>query len=565
MRRLVYTLCLCALPLTLQAERLYPEQDAVKKKMHAHLDVLAGLFEAQYAPKEYKQQQGIDLAITLQEAKERVLQYPRISEDNFQQIVSDLLASLRDYHVSAWFLSEEEAFLPFQVKASSSGRYYLVYIDRQQLDESSFPCQVGDEVLLFDGQPIATVVEALKPRCSNMPATDQALAEIALTHRMRARGQEVPQGPLSLTVQRQATGQIITRQIIWDYRTRQEGAPASLDDYYHNPLRRASTRIGGSWQLPALGKTLKTKRNENPFVLGAENRWLPDLGPILWQRPTSPFSPYIYLDSSQRAIGYLRIATYDGGEEEAFSFFDDIAYLQENTDALIIDQTSNGGGSLFYTYALLSCLTDTPLTTPREQVKITSSDAFFASLAWTDLDRISNTQEAQDYLGDTLDGYPVTYMMVRFLADYCRFIVRQWEDGQHLSDPIWPYAVDHINPHPTVCYTHPIVILVNELDFSCADFFPAILQDNQRAKIFGTPTAGAGGAVIPVRFANEFGLSFFSVTVSLAHRPQDLLIENTGVTPDVLCPLTDEDLQAEFVDYQHALQGTLDGLFAEGA
>jgi hypothetical protein len=39
-------------------------------------------------------------------------------------------------------------------------------------------------------------------------------------------------------------------------------------------------------------------------------------------------------------------------------------------------------------------------------------------------------------------------------------------------------------------YTKKIVVLINELDFSAAEFLAAILQDNKRATLFGESTGG---------------------------------------------------------------------------
>src|SRR5262249_53714719 len=42
-------------------------------------------------------------------------------------------------------------------------------------------------------------------------------------------------------------------------------------------------------------------------------------------------------------------------------------------------------------------------------------------------------------------------------------------------------------------YTKPIVMLIDGMALSAADFVPATLKDNKRVKLFGTTTAGAGG------------------------------------------------------------------------
>ena len=136
--------------------------------------------------------------------------------------------------------------------------------------------------------------------------------------------------------------------------------------------------------------------------------------------------------------------------------------------------------------------------------------------------------------------------MSRFFLDFCNFIVDEWNAGHQLTDPYFLYNINHINPHPSARYTKPILVLINSLDISCGDFFPAILQDNKRAPLFGTRTAGAGGYVRPASYPNRFGVDLFRYTGSIAERVDKNPIENLGVTPDIFYSLSEEDLQGNY-------------------
>ncbi|TBR20006.1 protease-like activity factor CPAF, partial [bacterium] len=120
-------------------------------------------------------------------------------------------------------------------------------------------------------------------------------------------------------------------------------------------------------------------------------------------------------------------------------------------------------------------------------------------------------------------------------------------------------------PHPTERYTKPILLLINELDFSCGDFFPAILQDNKRATVFGVRTAGAGGAVKATQFPNQFGIAGLAYTWTIALRTNGQPIENLGVTPDVDYKTTEEDLKTGFAGYARAIQAALTNLLGGAA
>ncbi len=94
----------------------------------------------------------------------------------------------------------------------------------------------------------------------------------------------------------------------------------------------------------------------------------------------------------------------------------------------------------------------------------------------------------------------------------------------------------------------------------CGDFFPAILQDNKRALIFGQRTAGAGGHVKSYAHSSRFGIQGYSLTASIAYRPDGTLVENIGVSPDISYKITVKDIHKGYKGYIQALNQEIGNL-----
>jgi C-terminal processing protease CtpA/Prc len=149
-------------------------------------------------------------------------------------------------------------------------------------------------------------------------------------------------------------------------------------------------------------------------------------------------------------------------------------------------------------------------------------------------------------------------------VNYAKFILSELKAGRRLTNPTYIFGVEQIKPNPTVQYTKPIIVLINELDFSAADFFAAVMQDNKRATLFGVRTSGAGGAVKSVEFPNQFGIEHLAYTWTIAMRPIGKPIENLGVQPDEQYQITADDLRTAFAGYGKALGDLITKLFPTG-
>jgi C-terminal processing protease CtpA/Prc len=92
-----------------------------------------------------------------------------------------------------------------------------------------------------------------------------------------------------------------------------------------------------------------------------------------------------------------------------------------------------------------------------------------------------------------------------------------------------------------VAYTKPLIVLVDDMSASGADYFPATIQDNKRGPLVGWRTMGAGGSVVDWE-AGSYSLGSTRVTQSLMYRKNTIVtsdyppahyVENIGVRPDI--------------------------------
>lgn len=540
-------------------------QSQVQQAMLSNLDFIHSAFDAQYGPGQWKQShEGWDLNAAIASAKAQVQADPNMTIAQYHDVLRRFFTSMKDFHVSVQFDSTEASSLPFTV-SGAGGHYFITSIDRSKLSASSFPFHVGDELVSFGGKPIAQVVADLQARLGgNTSQTERALAEMYLTSRSGAGFGDVAEGPINVSVKPAGSSQVETRQLTWDYSPELISNPGG----HAFSMAQAPGSMGGPGSIPSMFSPVAAEMSgpeaaANPFGLGNKTSFVPALGEKVWQSdPSAIFYAYIFKTPGGHLAGYVRIPSYETPDSNAAvaEFAGLMQLFQQKTDGLVLDEVDNPGGSVPYLYALASMLTGSPLTTPKHHVAITQNDVDDAVQLLQMAPMVQNDSGAQLVLGKTLDGYPVDYTVWRNMVDYSRFVVAQWNLGKRLTDPIAIEGVASINPSSVANFTKPILLLINELDFSGGDFFPAIMQDNARATLFGTRTAGAGGFVKSVTYPNDVGVKQFTMTGSIAVRADHKPIENLGVTADVQYAPTAADMQDGFKGYGAAADAALDKL-----
>jgi hypothetical protein len=539
---------------------------------------MKSVYAAEYAPAAWKKAYtSYDLDAQFDIAIAAVKANPNLTQKDAREIFKNFVYAMKDYHTSISFVSTEKATLPFTVKGTDT-QFFIMYIDRTKLTEAAFPFHVGDELVTFDGVPTVQAVAAVQAEIPPaIPTTDKALAEVFLTSRAGTRGLNVPQGPVTIGVKRNGTSETVNFELVWNYTPeevspRQDlgSAPAPFPLNNPTPAHLDSEFVAVQPAVHLVHPKMDVKLADapsgtSPYDIGGRMTFTPNLGTPIWTSADSDiFYAYIFKGTDGKLYSYLRLPQYEV-DKDAYTaavaeFARDMALFDSTTEALVVDQVNNPGGSVNYAYALASMLATQPLLTPKHMMSITQTDVSQALQTIDQLTPVTDDASAVKVVGtaDT-DGYPVSFEFAQFTLNYSHFIVNQWNMGRKLTEPYFLGGVDHINPAATH-YSKPIVLLINHLDFSGGDFFPTILQDNKRVVVMGSRTAGAGGYVNDITVANNVGVNSYRCTESIAERVSTNPIENLGVTPDVAYEMTANDFANGYVDYVKAIQTELSSL-----
>jgi hypothetical protein len=549
------------------------DTQSYKKRMCNDLEIIKNTFEVGYAPTEWKKtfaQWDLDDAIT--KAQVTVLAKDPLYVKDYQKIVKKFFQSTVDHHVGVRFCRTSAAFLPFRI-SSAEGRYFISWIDNQRVSSS---IAIGDEITKYNGRPIDEVVQEFKASEYGESSTKsiQALAEIFFTCRIAAMGHTIPNP--------EETVQIITKrnenrlELVFQWTVLPEeisDGPFQLSKetfLTNHKLAKSnpdffSKHMAAAFYEPMLEvynkPLLKNQKADQEFPIGALKSMLPTLGEVIWKSDNTPhFDAYIFKTPRGKDVGFVRINTYSNLDEAAKEFSSLINRFQSQCDGLVIDQQNNPGGYIFYMYALGSMLSDQPLQLPTHRMTITQSDAFFAVKMLEELTSPSVLQQESNDVSSFIFGYPADQTLIQCFINHFKFIIQEWNAGRCFTNPAAFYGIEKLAVHPWGTFNKPILFLVNHLDFSCADFLPALLQDNKRATILGTTTAGAGGYVIGHSFPNKFGVANYTYTGSLVERLDKKVIENLGITPDIVCDLTANDLTHNFIDFRAKVVSVIDGM-----
>lgn len=576
--------------------------ESVSDEMLLNLDTLQHTLQIHYAPAEWKDTEfGWNVAGELDKARQHIALLSNPTQKDFQGAVSKILRGTHDHHVGIIFTSTECCIFPIEVQKVND-RYFI--LPNSQL--GSFWSELilkfiygirfdkGDELVAVNGIPIEQYMQEFLEQIAVPPfsPTDNRLAEQWVFARAGAMGHPVCDGTLQLMVKRKGQAEASVVNAHWlhipetipvQYRAGDQiKARVPNTGLLHRRFEAYFTKAKVDFQkrvknhvkklLPKNMLKLRDYDNSNNGSYEKKRQYYIDLGDVQWQAKDNAFSCHVAKTAKGVNVGFFKLETFSPDYEDHDEDYDWevleqlIPQLEEKSDALVIDLRDNPGGIALYMYGVASMLTDRPLAIPKHRLKLTSQDVFEAAEMLDELQSIDleDPDEVEMTISDDdIYGYPSSAQFIRDLIAGCQFVLSQWQQGKSFTDPTYIDGVPVIAPHPRVRYTKPIVILTNELDFSCGDFFPAIMQDNKRALILGQKTAGAGGAVSMYTYPNRMGIAVMCYTTSFAVRPTGKPLENLGVTPDVLYTLTEKDLLDYNSDFAEVIVDTVHNLLTD--
>jgi hypothetical protein len=546
-------------------------QDALTARQRtADLNQLASFYAKNYAPYEWKRDVfGFDL-FNLQPWLKQI---HKADDLDFQEVLIEYVASLNDAHDYIAFPTFFSVSLGLSVDIYD-GKVLIDAINRTTLPASQYPFVVGDEVVSVDGQPVRLLIRSFRKYAisANQRSTDRTAAS-----RIVSRNQQImPHIPelgdsASVVIRQTSTGATTTYTIPWS----KIGIPLTSQGPVPSPGRWKSIPRSAAIQteeastLPELGPAetsgLSLAASPNLYgvvdVIATDNTLPSYMRPVapllniavgqdyysvlnfgsrfpiygpppgfvlrLGAAPTDFFLSGTYVANGVR-IGLIRIPTMSPPNIPlALQQLDqEIAYFNQNTDGLVVDVMRNPGGLVSFVEAVAQRFIPRPFQTMGFEIRATASWLFSFAVQLT-LAELSNAPPE----------------VIQNLRNIYNEVLSAYNENRGRSAPVPLNATGSFTVNPTPnAYTKPLLVLADEFSASGGDMFPAVIQDNQRAPIFGMRTMGAGGSVVGFN-ATAYTESFFRITVSLMNRgrvvqapgfPPAPYIENIGVQPDIV-------------------------------
>lgn len=504
---------------------------------------LAGIYAKGYAPYEWKRDVFHFDLLNLQPWLAQVV---NAQDDlDFYDVCVRYVASLKSGGHDRFLVpSTFAARLGFTVDLYD-GKTLIDSINRSLLPQSSFPFQIGDELVSVDGKSTDQLIDELAPYgIVSWPGAQRRSAAGTITTRTQQRiPRLIDLGDTAAVVIRRQSGDLETYTIPW-IKTGQpltQVGPVPDPGAVAGKFRPADLPPGPDSDEPEYMAVLRRLQTVQAYgtdtVLGSGS-----LAPIFalpagWTQRLGRTAGDEFFSGSFPAggytIGFIRIPSFGPGSMSRAlrQFAAEIAYFEANTDGLIVDDMRNPGGYVNYLNALAQYLIPYPFRTLGFEIRATSEWVMTLSSSVQQAKATGADQSTIDLLQQILDGVVQANNENR---------------GRTAALPVDGPTLERAPATDTqgnmLAYTKPLIVLADEFSGSGGDAFPATIQDNARGPIFGMRTMGLGGTVSNVN-ATAYSEAITRITQSLMNRKYPIVtddlptmpyVENIGVRPDIV-------------------------------
>lgn len=526
-------------------------------------DLVERLLSDEYALGALKKRSlGWDPKQELARLREGFEKDPPLGKRERQRLLYEVFRSPRDVHAGLAFDRARAVWLGIHLVRTVDGKYRVAWRDAARTPGVSLA--LGDVVETFDGVPVAEAVSAViqDTRYKSTGSFEQAFAEWFLV----MRGEDV-----------------------WS-RIPSAGNEVRLG------LAKTKNKPAREVRLTWLDLDARPPSERCPFWGKTKLGYLPELGSVMWRAPDdSPYPAFVYA-AHGATFGYVRFHSYALDSADRARALDTWKQLvtelkKHQARGLVIDQLGNGGGNFHFAYALFSRLTDEPLKVPVQHYLATGrgklagfGDRAFLAQQKSELAKITSDADAESLLPQyplfaSMDFMPKTLATAQSFVGFFDSLAELARAGTPGITEPRPAVMAEIAPNPDgVRFSGPVVVLIDGLNLSAAEYAAAALGDSGRARLVGTTTAGAGGdqreyridrvcgqapqnpfqPCLPADTVGELAaldLRSLSHTVTVGRRVDSAgnpsgYIENQGVPPHREHRLTARDLSEKLRDFR---------------
>ncbi len=505
---------------------------------------LASLFAKRYAFLDWKQDAVKFDALNLKPWLDRVAAAK--SDIEYFEICAEYAAAFKDGHTGFGLPSDFVATLGFSVDLYD-GRPLIDNIDRKRLPEDKFPFQIGDELISVDGRTVRDWLSDIsRLNGGGYARATQRYVATLITSRVQSyypRAHEI--GDSAVVVVSRRYGATETWTLPW----LKSGTPyltTSPSPGFRSAVAapRSITSSDTETDLPAAAPTWPKSLNRIRSMRVMRSRfWNASLGigavaPVFAlpatfvQRVGSGKYDTLFsgtFTAQGLTIGFLRVGSFEGLDTTTLQ--KEIRFMEQSTDGLILDVMRNPGGYGCSAETLLRHFAPNGIHSAAISVRVT----------WDYIAGLESDLELANAYGDDPDV--ITEIQQELAAAKAAY-----SSGKGLTTPM-PICGPSQDLGPAVdrsgklvTYSKPVMLLIDDRTASAAELFASVMQDENRATLFGYRTSGAGGSV-DTYLAGVYSETSVSMAIAILLRkngissseyPTAPYIENIGVRPDTV-------------------------------